>query len=271
MLTSVRLLASVVCLLAVSACLLAPASPAQAPPPATAEASRPVAASAAAAPVAPTAAALLRAAPGGDGDSWRDTAGKEYRLGLVNAPETNECYGTEATSSRLALTAKGFTAQVYARDNYGRDVSVVTTADGVNLNVHLARNGLANDKYLEQFRAENPLLGEILDQAFASAKAERAGLWGACGSARGPSPPATRPRASAPAAPPPAASSASCHPDYLTCIPVKGNGSAPLAQRSRAAGSKAGRETVLRAVAERGLRVSTAGLPGHQRLKTAKR
>ena len=168
---------------------------------------------------------LLRAASGGDGDSWRDTAGNEYRLGLVNAPETNECYGTEATVKRQALTAKGFTAQVYARDTYGRDVSVITTADGVNLNVHLARNGLANDKYLEQFRAENPALGKALDQAFASAKAERAGLWGACASSRRESPAPASPRSSAATAPLPAASSASCHPDYATCIPIKGNGS----------------------------------------------
>ena len=165
----------------------------------------------------------MRAASGGDGDSWRDTDGNEYRLGLVNAPETNECHGSEATTKRKALTANGFTAQVYARDTYGRDVSTVTTADGVNLNVHMARNGLANDKYLEQFRAENPALGKELDAAFAAAKAERKGLWGACGSSRSSSPAPVVPRAAP--APPPAPSGAACHPDYATCIPIKGDGS----------------------------------------------
>jgi endonuclease YncB( thermonuclease family) len=178
------------------------------------------------APPAPaTAAVLLRAATGGDGDSWRDTEGNEYRLGLVNAPETNECYGPEATASRKALTSSGFSAQVYARDTYGRDVSVVTTAGGVNVNVHLARNGFTNDKYLEQFRVENPALGTALDAAFVAAKAERKGLWGACGTTRSRSPAPVASRAAPAPVPPPATSSASCHPDYATCIAVKGDGS----------------------------------------------
>jgi endonuclease YncB( thermonuclease family) len=178
----------------------------------------------AAAPEAPPAADLLRATDGGDGDSWRDTAGTEYRLGLVNAPETNECYGSTATAERKRLTAGGFRAQVYARDAYGRHVAVVTLADGTNLNVHLARLGFADDRYLPRFRAENPALAAELDSAFAAARAERVGLWGACSSAAAAAP---APAAPAPAAPtrtaPPAA--AGCHPDYATCIPVKGDGS----------------------------------------------
>jgi hypothetical protein len=54
---------------------------------------------------------LLRAAPGGDGDSWRDASGPERRLGLVNAPEHDECFGPEATAERRRLTAKGYRAQ----------------------------------------------------------------------------------------------------------------------------------------------------------------
>src|SRR3954447_6429379 len=95
-------------------------------------------------------APLLRAAAGGDGDSWHDTAGREYRLGLVNAPEYNECYGSVATAKRRALTAGGFRARVYTRDTYRRGVAVVTTASGVNVNVYLARHGFANDRYLSQ-------------------------------------------------------------------------------------------------------------------------
>jgi endonuclease YncB( thermonuclease family) len=196
----------------------APAEPAQPSP----------AAEPAAAPDAPAeetlATGLLRAADGGDGDSWRDTTGTEYRLGLVNAPETNECYGSTATVERTRLTAGGFRAEVYARDAYGRHVAVVTLADGTNLNVHLARLGFADDRYLPRFRAENPALAAELDSAFAAARAERVGLWGACSSAAAAAP---APAAPAPAAPtrtaPPAA--AGCHPDYATCIPVKGDGS----------------------------------------------
>jgi endonuclease YncB( thermonuclease family) len=123
---------------------------------------------------------LLMPAGGGDGDSWHDTAGAEYRLGLVNTPEYDECYGSAATAKRKELTADGFRADVYTHDVYGRGVSVVTTANGVNVNVYLARNGFANDKYLSQFRHENPRLAAQLDTAFAQARADHRGLWSAC-------------------------------------------------------------------------------------------
>ena len=196
-------------------------APVAAPAPRTAEPPRTEAEQAPAAPPAPAPADepdLLQAAPGGDGDSWKDTRGREYRLGMVNAPEVGECYGDRATAERQRLTARGFRADAYADDRYGRSVSVVTTADGTNVNVHLARRGFADDRYLQQFRHENPSLAAALDDAFAAAKAERAGLWGAC---------STAPQALA--APPPAAaapaSGSDCHGDYLTCIPVKGDGS----------------------------------------------
>jgi endonuclease YncB( thermonuclease family) len=123
---------------------------------------------------------LLQPASGGDGDSWKDTSGREYRLGLVNAPEYNACYGSRATAARERLVAGGFRAQVYTTDRYGRSVAVVTTAGGNNVNVWLARNGYADDRYLAQFRHENPALAAELDQAFALAKREHLGLWGAC-------------------------------------------------------------------------------------------
>ena len=74
----------------------------------------------------------------------------------------------------------GFRARVYTRDAYGRGVAVVTTAAGTNVNVYLARHGFANDRYLAEFRHEKPDLAVALDAAFAAAKRERAGLWGAC-------------------------------------------------------------------------------------------
>jgi endonuclease YncB( thermonuclease family) len=123
---------------------------------------------------------LLTPADGGDGDSWHDTAGTEYRLGLVNTPEYNECYGSQATAKRKQLTAHGFRAVVYTHDVYGRGISIVTTADGVNVNVYLARYGFADDKYLSQFRHENPTLAAQLDSAFAQAREHHRGLWSAC-------------------------------------------------------------------------------------------
>ncbi len=126
------------------------------------------------------AAQLVLPAAAGDGDSWRDTQGEEYRLGMVNAPEVDECFGPEATAERQRLTRGGFRAVVYATDRHGRGVSVVTLPDGRNLNVHLAREGFADDRYLEQFRDEEPALAAELDAAFAEARSERRGLWGAC-------------------------------------------------------------------------------------------
>ena len=131
-------------------------------------------------PPGPSVSTPLRPAPGGDGDSWTDTGGREYRLGLVNAPEQDECFGPEATAERQRLTADGFRAEVYGRDRYGRGLSVVTLADGRSLNVHLAREGFADDRYLQEFRAENTRLATDLDAAFADARRERRGLWGAC-------------------------------------------------------------------------------------------
>ncbi len=130
--------------------------------------------------VVPDAPALLIAAAHGDGDSWKDTAGREYRLGLINAPEHDECFGSAATATRKRMVANGFRAEVYSTDTHGRLVSSVTTADGINLNVWLARHGYVDDRYLDRFRHENPALAVQLDVAFAAAKAERAGLWGAC-------------------------------------------------------------------------------------------
>ena len=164
---------------------------------------------------------LLMPAGGGDGDSWHDTAGAEYRLGLVNTPEYNECYGSEATARRKELTAHGFRADVYTHDVYGRGVSLVTTANGVNLNVYLARYGFANDKYLSQYRRENPKLASQLDTAFAQARAERLGLWSACSGTHS----ATAPLTPATVAPATTYELTACHPDYVTCIPVEGNGS----------------------------------------------
>lgn len=126
------------------------------------------------------AGALLRAAPGGDGDSWKDTTGREYRLGLVNTPEVGTCYAAAATARRRQLVAQGFRALTYSTDRYGRLVSVVTTADGTGVNVALARDGFADDRYLARFRAERPELAAQLDVAFAAARRERAGLWSAC-------------------------------------------------------------------------------------------
>ena len=202
----------------------APASPSvSAGPPTTSGPSRAPTSAPAVTKPSPTRAAappLLIMAAGGDGDSWRDRTGTEYRMGLINTPETNECGGPAATAYRKRVLAAGFRATVYATDGYSRRVSVILTADGVNLNVAMARDGIADDRYLQRFRHENPTLAAQLDAAFRDARAAGRGIWTAC-AASAPAPaPDTAP------APAPAPTPADgCHPDYRTCIPVRGDGS----------------------------------------------
>ena len=170
------------------------------------------------APVAP----LLAMAAGGDGDSWRDTDGVEYRMGLINTPETRECGGAAATAYRRQALAGGFRAKAYATDDYGRKVSVIFAANGVNLNVAMARDGIANDKYLDRFRHENPQLAAQLDAAFREARAARRGIWSTCAA---PAEGAASTGGGQPAPAPKADGAGGCHPDYKTCIPVVGDGS----------------------------------------------
>ncbi|WP_269306287.1 DUF2510 domain-containing protein [Aeromicrobium sp. HA] len=104
-----------------------------------------------------------------DGDSWVGSDGNEYRLGLVNTPERNEQCGSEATAFTRKLLRNGYSVNAYAEDTHGRLVAEVRDAKGRSLNVMLARRGLGDDRYLEEFRHENPELGRRLDRAFASA------------------------------------------------------------------------------------------------------
>ncbi|MTB87285.1 DUF2510 domain-containing protein [Aeromicrobium sp. zg-629] len=104
-----------------------------------------------------------------DGDSWVGSDGKEYRLGLVNTPERNEKCGPEATAFTRKFLSDGFTVDAYATDTYGRAVAEVFDPKGRSLNVELAKSGLGDGRYLDQFRHENPDLGRRLDRALASA------------------------------------------------------------------------------------------------------
>ena len=146
-----------------------------------------------------------------DGDSFVASDGVEYRVGLVNTPELSACGGPEAADRTYALLADGFTVEAYSSDNYGRSVARVRTADGTDLGVWLARNGWADDRYLDDFRHEHPAYARELDEAFAAAKAAGVGLWSTCW-----------------APPPPEPSGAQhtgrtgqwpCHPAYRECLP----------------------------------------------------
>lgn len=113
------------------------------------------------------------------------------RLLGIDTPEVHhptrpvECWGAEASARLASLTPVGQVVRIErdeeARDHYGRMLAYlfVTVADGTEVFVNevLVREGAAvtlpidpNDAY----RAE-------LAAAEAAARAEQAGLWGACG------------------------------------------------------------------------------------------
>lgn len=149
-----------------------------------------------------------------DGDSFVASDGKEYRLGLVNTPEIGEPCAPEAAHFTRDFLSDGFTVDAYSTDVHGRVVAEVFDKSGKSLNVAVAKSGLGNDRYLEEFRHENPDLGRRLDTAFASA---------------------ARPSCLTPAAPLPLVQQApktqepasNCMTGYEPCLPVRGDMNCP--------------------------------------------
>lgn len=108
-----------------------------------------------------------------DGDSFEASDGREYRVGMVDTPEPGQPCFEEAGAFTRDFLADGFTARPYDEDRYGRVVAEVLDARGRSLNVALAASGLAGDRYLDDFRADDPDLARRLDAAFASAARPR--------------------------------------------------------------------------------------------------
>ena len=109
---------------------------------------------------------LLRVTILKDGDSWVASDGREYRLGMVNAPEALERCGRDATQFTGRFLADGFTAEAYSKDVHGRQAAEVFNPSGDSLNVALVEAGYSDDRYLDSFRHENPDLARRLDDAF---------------------------------------------------------------------------------------------------------
>jgi endonuclease YncB( thermonuclease family) len=119
-------------------------------------------------PPAPN-APLLRVTILKDGDSWVASDGREYRLGMVDAPEALEPCGRDAAQFTGHFLAKGFTVNAYAKDAHGRQVAEVFNASGDSLNIALVEAGYSDNRYLDDFRHENPNLARRLDDAFDTA------------------------------------------------------------------------------------------------------
>ena len=191
-------------------------------------------------PAAPSSQTSLQVQREIDGDSFVASDGIEYRVGLINTPEYNQCGGSEASRAAYELLAGGFTTEGYATDNYGRTVARITLVDGRDLGETLALDGWADDRYLEQFRHENESYAAALDVAFAQAS-PGGGVASICQVAQLPlistPDPQPVPEPATPTAQPeqpdqpvqpllgtaePETSDAAtgCHPDYVECIPI---------------------------------------------------
>lgn len=151
-----------------------------------------------------------------DGDTLVVSDGRRVRLAQVDAPEKNECYGSESTAALTRLAAGA--AVVLRRptsgpekDRYGRTLAEVYVG-GASVNEGLVREGAA--EWGDEFAAEDGDTATRLRGAENEARADGRGLWSACS---GPTGAAAPPRPVPTAAP---TAGDSCHPAYPDdCIP----------------------------------------------------
>jgi micrococcal nuclease len=117
-----------------------------------------------------------------DGDTLTVADGRRVRLAQVDAPETNQCFGSQATAALRVLTAG--TSVVLRRppggpekDKYGRTLADVLV-NGMSVNEALVREGAA--EWYEQFADEDADLARRLKAAEQEARDAGRGLWAAC-------------------------------------------------------------------------------------------
>jgi micrococcal nuclease len=124
-----------------------------------------------------------------DGDTIDvDIGGHEERVRLIgiDTPETKDedapvqCYGPEASAlTELLLppgTAVRLERDVEARDDYGRLLAYVHRADGLFVNLELARQGAATVLSIRP----NTAYAEVIARSVDEARRAGRGLWGAC-------------------------------------------------------------------------------------------
>jgi endonuclease YncB( thermonuclease family) len=119
-----------------------------------------------------------------DGDSLiLDLGGeeREARLIGVNAPERDECWGSEARAGLVGLVEGAdvtVSTDVEATDRYDRLLVYVWSADGHLVNADLAARG---DVIARAF-PPNTARQVVIDRAGEAAQSGGAGLWGGCAS-----------------------------------------------------------------------------------------
>ncbi len=148
-----------------------------------------------------------------DGDTLVLADGRRVRLAQVDAPETNECFGSQSTQAlRTLVEGRMVTVRRPSNgpelDRFGRTVAEVSVEDH-SVNEQLVRDGAA--EWYQEFAREDAGLAGRLGAAEADAKRASRGLWSGCPTAAPAS--AAPSRAVAP-------SGGSCHPGYPDdCIP----------------------------------------------------
>lgn len=113
-----------------------------------------------------------------DGDTIEIEGGERVRYIGIDTPETDECYGSEATEANRELVEEKeviLIRDVEDRDKYGRLLRYVI-ADGRFINAELVRLGYA----YPQSYGESLMFQQVLTLFGRYARQEGKGLWTAC-------------------------------------------------------------------------------------------
>lgn len=149
-----------------------------------------------------------------DGDTLDLSDGRRVRLAQVDAPERNECFGSQSTAALVAL-AHDKAVELRRppngpeKDRYGRTLADLSVG-GRSVNEVLVRDGAA--EWGDAYAREDADLASRLRAAEDAAKSAGRGLWSACSDGTTPtsSPPTTQA----------ASDGSNCHAAYPDdCIP----------------------------------------------------
>lgn len=166
-------------------------------------------------PPAAAPAAVLTVTRVIDGDTLDLSDGRRVRLAQVDAPERNECFGSQSTAALVEL-ANGKSVELRRppngpeKDRYGRTLADVSVG-GKSVNEALVQAGAA--EWGDEYAREDADLAYRLRVAEEEAKSANRGLWSECSASAAPtsSPPTTQAAASG---------GSNCHPAYPDdCIP----------------------------------------------------
>jgi len=107
-----------------------------------------------------------------DGDTVYLMDGAKVRLYGIDAPERDQPYGAESTRRLRSLIGESVYVDSRDVDRYGRDVAVLFTIEGLNINLEMVCTGAA--WWYERYAKREAELRDCQS----SARSEGIGLWG---------------------------------------------------------------------------------------------